>query len=152
MGIINEYKETLKKEVKPHLSIKGIIADAKEQGDLKANKKGPSVSSHVDHSEFKKRYKAISFAFYVGLITVLICVLQVIFSPDIISIIFCLLVTAISSMFTFRYSFTAWRARQAYKNWEERNIDKGYYYSDFLNDVGINYKNIFPISLEDNKK
>lgn len=152
MSIINDYKETLKKEIKPKLSIKGIIIDAKEQGDLKANKSGPSVSCTVDVNEFKKRYKAISFSFYVGLITILICLAQVVLSTDIISIIFCLLVTAISSMFTFRYSFTAWRARDTYNNWENRNIDKGYHYSDFLNEVGINYKNIFPLSIEDNKQ
>lgn len=150
MSFAKEFTSTFKSQIIPKSSIKGMVEDAELIGKNKLKKEGPSVSSGVSIEEFTKRYKGLLVALYINIFAMTVCVFQLIDSSSLLGKTLCVVLLTMCAMYYFRYSFTAWRARSVFSEWDSRNQNKIFYYSDFIQGINMNWKNILPLTLNNN--
>ena len=152
MNIFSLALKIANENIKLRMKYKGSLEEAKEISKKKAENKEPSVSNDVSKDEFKKRYNGILTVLYVNILFLLFFFYQLFTSSTILFGMFSICSILIASIIYFKTSFTAWRARYIYNTWEKRSEPMPFYFSDFINEIELNWKELLPLEINNNKR
>jgi len=153
MGFLNTYKDQAKNEIGLKLKYKENIDSIKDANKHINKSNGiKSVSSGVSENEFINRYNGLRTTLFVLIAFFSLFLYKFISAQSLMGTVFSMVVMLMVGLFYYRYSFTAWRARKIYHNWEIRGDDAIFYYSEYNNDIMISKSELFPISLPEKKE
>lgn len=152
MSLLEQYKKQAKDNIKLKMEYKGTLNEAKLIAKNKAEGKGPAVEEGVSKDEFLKRYKGLCVVIYLNIAFLTYFLYQILTSSSLLFSAFSICSILIASIVYFKTSFTAWRARYIYNRWEKRSEPMPVYFSDFINEIELNWKELLPLKIKNNKR
>ncbi|WP_137297116.1 hypothetical protein [Psychromonas sp. SP041] len=147
MSLLEQYKDQAKSSLKLKMEYKNTISEAKSISKNNANKEGPAVSPLVTKDDFIKRYKGVMVVSYLSISFFLFMLFEVLTSTSILHAGFAICGLLIVGCTCFKTAFIAWRARYVFERWGIRDKPIPLYFSDFVNEVEINWKEFFPLNI-----